>query len=579
MTDARPAGTGAHTPDSRHAPTVSVVLCTYNRGDSLGRTIETVLAEAVDDLELVIVDDGSTDGTAEVLGRLHDRRVRVVHRPNGGLSAARNSGLAAARGDWVVFLDDDDIPAPGWLAALTAWADDDAVGIACVGARFVDERGRETGHRIPSALGPVFGDVSGSYLAGTFAVRRDVVAAAGGYIDGLGASHQFELFLRLVEQARTRGLGVAVDPAPLLDVERRPPTGRPLNNPRLLMDASRWVLARHASPFRRDHRLRADCESIAGANAARLGDWRTARRYLARSLRSDPLSLPRAGRLALALVPPAGRRVWGRQGSWATHDAAERGVPLQLDLQAERRELFLPWGYRENPPASADAGGTPFWGEGLHSSDVRYQDPVYRVAAGLVHRHGWDPLVDVGCGTGHKLVDRVGAVTTRFVGADQPSAIALARSHFRDRTWVEGDLDDERLWERLARAGPRLVLCADVIEHVDDPVALLLRLRRLAGTSGRVLVSTPDRSRLERSSDLGPPTNPRHIREWAQDELELLAASTGFRVERAWHLLPRRYSATRTELNRAAYRALHLRAVPDRRSSMALLLAPEERQG
>ena len=93
------------------------------------------------------------------------------------------------------------------------------------------------------------------------------------------------------------------------------------------------------------------------------------------------------------------------------------------------------------------------------------------------------------------------------------------------------------------------------------------------GPEGRLLLSTPDRARLERSAVLGPPANARHVREWTRDEMELLLLSTGFREERRWHLLPRSYSRTRTELNRTIHRALHLKAVPDRRTCMVFLLA------
>lgn len=562
-------------------PRVSVVLCTYNRADVVSTTIDAVLAQEIDGvvaggLELVIVNDGSTDGTAAVLDGIADVRVRVVHRENGGLCVARNTGLEDAGGRWIVFLDDDDVPNPGWLAALTAHVEDDDVGITSVGARFVDGDGRAFGGRAPGDLGPAFQNIDGLYLPGTFSVRRDVVTAAGGYAMGLGASHQFELFLRLASTAGELGLRAAADPSLLLDVYRRPPTDRPVVNPRLLHDGTRWVLERHPARFDRDRCLRADFEAIVGANAARLGEWRTARRYFVRSLRSHPWSPHRLGRLGLVLVPPLGRRVWARQRGWATHDAGEIGVPRQRALSSAAREFFLPWRYRENPPASSDAAGAPFWEKGVHSSDVRNQDPVYRIAAKLVRTQDWAPVVDVGCGTGHKLVHRIGAVTAQFVGADQPSAIALARSTSPDREWVEGDIADDGFWARLASVGPRLVLCVDVIEHVDDPVALLLRLRALAGTSGRVLLSTPDRSRMERTDVLGPPTNPRHIREWNRDELELLALSVGFEVEGVWHRLPRRYSPTLLELKRTVWRVLHLLPMPDRRSSMAMLLAPQD---
>ena len=93
-------------------PQVTVVLCTYNRAHVVERTVRAVLAQKGCELDLVVVDDGSPDNTPEVLAAIDDPRLRVVRQANAGLSVARNSGLAVAEGDWVVFLDDDDLLYP-----------------------------------------------------------------------------------------------------------------------------------------------------------------------------------------------------------------------------------------------------------------------------------------------------------------------------------------------------------------------------------------------------------------------------------------------------------------------------------
>ena len=107
----RPA---AAVPLAEH-PELSVVLCTYDRADRLAACLDRLAAQtaAPHRFEVVIVDDGSTDGTAALLdGLTLPVPHRVVHRENGGLAAARNSGIAAARGDLLLFLDDDVLAAP-----------------------------------------------------------------------------------------------------------------------------------------------------------------------------------------------------------------------------------------------------------------------------------------------------------------------------------------------------------------------------------------------------------------------------------------------------------------------------------
>ncbi len=92
-------------------PTVSVILPTYNRENLLPRAVESVIAQSFDDWEIVLVDDGSTDGTPALARRyaerLHDR-FTIIRQPNGGSSSARNRGIDACRGRFVAFLDSDD---------------------------------------------------------------------------------------------------------------------------------------------------------------------------------------------------------------------------------------------------------------------------------------------------------------------------------------------------------------------------------------------------------------------------------------------------------------------------------------
>ena len=89
---------------------ISVIIPIYNGGRFVESAVKSVLAQTVSDWELVIVNDGSTDGTRDILERLRaqDARINVHHQPNGGVSAARNAGIALAKGEYLTFLDADD---------------------------------------------------------------------------------------------------------------------------------------------------------------------------------------------------------------------------------------------------------------------------------------------------------------------------------------------------------------------------------------------------------------------------------------------------------------------------------------
>ena len=109
------------------APAISVVIPAYNEQDMVSDSIRSVQAQSFSDFEIIVVDDGSQDETPEVVNALaaEDSRIRLVQRKNGGLPAARNSGLAAARAEWVCFLDADDFLLSSHLADAAALFGDD----------------------------------------------------------------------------------------------------------------------------------------------------------------------------------------------------------------------------------------------------------------------------------------------------------------------------------------------------------------------------------------------------------------------------------------------------------------------
>lgn len=122
------------------APLVSVVVPAYNAVRTLAATLQSVLDQTVQDFEVIVVDDGSSDGTVEVAQAVDDQRIRVIVQENGGAGAARNTGIADAAGTWVAFLDADDVWLPikleRQLAYLSGFADVHAVQ---AGALFVDD--------------------------------------------------------------------------------------------------------------------------------------------------------------------------------------------------------------------------------------------------------------------------------------------------------------------------------------------------------------------------------------------------------------------------------------------------------
>lgn len=114
-----------------HPPRVSVVVPVYNAEVYLPRTLDSLLRQTLSDMEIILVDDGSTDGSGAICDdyAVRDDRIRVTHTPNGGVSAARNRGIDEAVGEFVLFCDSDDTVEPTWAERLST----DQPGLAVCG--------------------------------------------------------------------------------------------------------------------------------------------------------------------------------------------------------------------------------------------------------------------------------------------------------------------------------------------------------------------------------------------------------------------------------------------------------------
>jgi GT2 family glycosyltransferase len=113
-------------------PRVSVVVPLYNKEPYIGRALDSILAQTLAEIEVIVVDDGSTDGGAGVVSARRDPRVRLIRQDNAGPGAARNRGVREARADLVGWLDADDSWEPGYLAESVRLLDDWGSAVACL---------------------------------------------------------------------------------------------------------------------------------------------------------------------------------------------------------------------------------------------------------------------------------------------------------------------------------------------------------------------------------------------------------------------------------------------------------------
>ena len=193
------------------APAVSVVMGVHNGAPWVGEAIVSVLHQTAPDLELIVIDDGSTDATGSILAAVGDRRVRAERRPHQGLTEALIHGFGLARAPLVARLDADDLAEPERLARQRAFLDSHPdVGLLGAGAREVDSAGRDV-----ALIQPPEDDAAirralirrNPFVHSSVIMRREVAERAGGYDASFAVAQDYDLWMRISRWTRMANLG------------------------------------------------------------------------------------------------------------------------------------------------------------------------------------------------------------------------------------------------------------------------------------------------------------------------------------------------------------------------------------
>jgi len=187
------------------APTVTVIIPTYNRSRFLGEAVASVLSQTFEDFELIVVDDGSTDETPELVRAICDPRLRYLPRPHRGISASLNAGLDAARGKYIARLDSDDLWLPDLLSTLVGVLEaNSAIGVTYGSAQEIDAAGSPRPRKLGRAeyfpgdsLRSLIYDDCTCNIA--LIARREAIARAGYYDETLIANEDWDMWLRVAQ--------------------------------------------------------------------------------------------------------------------------------------------------------------------------------------------------------------------------------------------------------------------------------------------------------------------------------------------------------------------------------------------
>lgn len=243
-------------------PTVSIIIPSYNRGYCIEACIRSALVQSYVNIEVIVVDDASTDDTRERVESIADFRLHyVAHGRNRGGAAARNTGIRHATGEYIAFLDSDDRWLPDKLekqmwGLLSGGGD---YGLSYTWLLCVDDHGKETMRMCPEYEGDCSQQILISNFIGSFSnvvIRRDLLAMVGGLDESMKSCQDWDLFIRLLRITRVHCQREYL-------VHYRQSSGdavRISSNPKAVVQGHRRILDKFASEYRtlpRDQRRQA----------------------------------------------------------------------------------------------------------------------------------------------------------------------------------------------------------------------------------------------------------------------------------------------------------------------------------
>jgi len=183
-------------------PLISVIIPAYNAQKTILETVESVLQQTFVDFEVIIVDDGSQDSTLKIVSDITDSRLKVLSYPNAGACVSRNRGFAQAKGEFIAFLDADDLWTPDKLEAqLAALQANPQAAVAYSWTNCIDEASQflRRGNHL-SINGDVYAELLLSDVLENGSnplIRREALAAVGGFDESLTGVEDWDLYLRL----------------------------------------------------------------------------------------------------------------------------------------------------------------------------------------------------------------------------------------------------------------------------------------------------------------------------------------------------------------------------------------------
>ena len=275
-------------------PKVSVIIPTYNRAHLIGRAIKSVINQTYQDFEIIVVDDGSTDNTEEIVKSFNDPRIRYIrHEKNKGEAAARNTGIEAAKGKYIAFQDSDDEWFPEKLEKQMKIFEgaSSRLGIVYTSMYRIDKEGRKHDFKTPTIM-PEDGLVYRRALdyqvlnigIGTAVVRRTCFNTAGMFDEQLQYFVDLEFFIRSAKHFYFYHIN-----EPLINYYEA--EGSLGGDPKALAVARKLILEKYFKDIEKDKKVLSKHYFSIGVNLCLNNNFKEGRNYLIKAVKTYPLNI------------------------------------------------------------------------------------------------------------------------------------------------------------------------------------------------------------------------------------------------------------------------------------------------
>jgi len=286
-------------------PFFSVIIPSYNRAALLPRAIQSVIHQTFDDWELLVVDDGSTDDTAQQVAVFNDPRIRYLYQNNQGVCVARNTGAHHAKGEYLVFLDSDDYATSNWLHDFDHLLKTHAVDLVFCDMKRVNLT--DDSYKIVRALYP-FRDTeytqAGFFMSGTFAVTVAFFSEIGGFDPVLRYSEFTEFGFRCQAKGFNRMFTEKVG----LVYEASLDGGS--KNMKNKIESIQYIMIKHNNLFDTNFREKRKYLQILAVSYARVKDWKSSQIYFLKAFKVQFWHLKTILQLIISFFPAIGSKFW-----------------------------------------------------------------------------------------------------------------------------------------------------------------------------------------------------------------------------------------------------------------------------